>query len=67
MEELRKFTRLFAIPLLIIWWILEKLQLFIVFFVSICDLNLDEFDFDFCIEELYGLLCDYIKDGTDGI
>lgn len=60
---MRKFTRLFAIPFLILWWILHLLQGVILLIVCICDLQIDELDF--YIDDITGLIRNYLDKGVD--
>jgi hypothetical protein len=62
-NKLRQFTRLFAIPFLILWWIINLIGVIALLICCICDLRPDEFEF--CIEDLFGLLKHWIKNGTD--
>ena len=62
---MRKFTRLFAIPFLILWWFLHLLQEVILLIVCICDLRPDECDWYF--EDLIGIIKNFLKEGVDGV
>ncbi len=62
---MRKIIRLLAVPLLILWWFINLFQVFLLLIACILDLNLEEFDF--CIEDLFGLIKGWIKDGVNSL
>ena len=62
---MRKFIRFFAIPFLILWWILHIIQEILLLIVFLFDLRPDECDW--CFEDLIGLIKDFLKNGSDAL
>lgn len=63
---MRKFIRLFAIPLLILWWLFSLFQEILLAVVCILDLNPEETK-ELYIENLFSLIKNWIKDGVDSL
>lgn len=64
-NKIRKITRLFAIPFLLLWWLLSILCYIILLFCTLLDLNPEEFEF--YIEDLFRLIKDWIKEGANSL
>ena len=65
MNKIRKITRIFAIPLLILWWLLSLIELLILFICCCLDFNINEFEA--CISDLGGTIKDFLKEGVEGL
>ena len=65
MNKIRKITRIFAIPLLILWWLLSLIELLILFICCCLDFNINEFES--CISDLGGTIKDFLKEGVEGL
>ena len=61
----RKITRWFAVPILILWWCLQLCQAILTNIACLLDLKPDEMDF--CIEDLFYLIRNYLKDGANSL
>ena len=64
-DKIRKMTRLLAIPLLILAWVIYLIQSIIFLICCACDLNIEEWDY--CVVDLFSFISDWIKEGADSL
>ena len=65
MNKLRIFTRIFAIPFLILFCILGLLQTILWFIFCLCDLKPEEWEI--FMDAPLNLIKEYLKEGVNGI
>lgn len=65
MNKIRIFTRILAIPFLILFCILGLLQTILWFIFCLCDLKPDEWEI--FIDAPLNLIREYLKEGVSGI
>ena len=66
-EIIKRFLRIFAIPFVLLYWLIITIHCFLIMLLFVFDLDIEQAKDEFFIVGLWGFIKDWIKNGGNAL